>query len=221
MNVMPLFVTVTLLFQDLKNAVLFDKNDACVVWTDTDRAERELHISEMLGNLKRQLSTYVTSLLEVPEINQDQLKTPVRLDILTRLSKRLQELYTDIQTMVPQACRCSEDLKKEFYDFVYHGLRAEHNELVHRVQDLESALEEMSEEEKENFCQLKKYQVNRKRQVERLDNVWRSLFSPVGDTIYLMECVPDPGWSTAGRHSCSIPLYRCSRQCTPQGYRGA
>ena len=171
MNALPLFVL--LLFQDLKDAVLFDTNDACVVWTDTDREEREVHISKMLGNLNEKLNTYVTSPLEVPEINQDQLKTSVRLDLLTRLSKRLQELYTDIQTMVPEACKCSQDLKKEFHDFIDHGLRAQHNDLGHRVQDLETALEEMSEEEKQNFCQLKQYQVNRQRQFERLDNMWR------------------------------------------------
>ena len=33
--------------------------------------------------------------------------------------------------MAAEACKCSEDLRKDFYDLAYHGLRAEHYELVH------------------------------------------------------------------------------------------
>jgi len=86
--------------------------------------------------------------------------------------------------MVAETCKCSEDLKKEFYDFAYHGLRAVHNDLVPRVTDLESALGEMSEEEKKDFERLTGHQVSRQRQVKRLDNLWRSLFSPVCSTVF-------------------------------------
>ena len=41
--------------------------------------------------------------------------------------------------MVKEAGKYSEGLRKDFYDLAYHGLRAEHYELVHRVKDLESA----------------------------------------------------------------------------------
>ena len=150
---------------------------------DTDQAARELRISERLENLNQVLNTYVTAPLEVPEVKQDQLKTPVKLDLLTRLSERLQELYSDVQAMVSETCKCSEDLKRDFYDFAYHGLRAEHNELVHRVKDLESTEPEMSKEEREDFEKLQKYQVNRERHVERLDKLWRGLFSPVSYSI--------------------------------------
>lgn len=153
---------------------------------DTDLAARELRVSERLKNLNEELKTYVTAPLEVPEVKQDQLKTPVKLDLLTRLSERLQELYSDIQAMVSETCKCSEDLKRDFYDFAYHGLRAEHNELVHRVKDLESTEPDMSGEEREDFAKLQKYQVNRQRYVERLDNVWRGLFSPVS---YSIDCL--------------------------------
>lgn len=146
---------------------------------DTDQAARERRISERLKYLTKRLNTYVTPQLEVPEVNQDQLKRTVKLDLLKRLSENLQELYSDILAMVSETCKCNEDLKRDFYDFAYHGLRAEHNELVHRVEDLKSALHEMSEEEEGNLVQLQSYQVNRQRQIERLDKVWRGLFSPV------------------------------------------
>jgi len=145
---------------------------------DTEQATREHRISVRLQRLNERLKTYVTSPLEVPEVNQDQLKTSVKLDLLTKLSERLQELYSDVQAMVAETCKCSEDLKKEFYDFAYHGLRSVHNDLGPRVTDLESALGEMSEEDKKDFERLTGYQVNRQRQVKRLDNLWRGLFSP-------------------------------------------
>ena len=131
----------------------------------------------------------MTSPLEVPEVKQDQLKTPLKLDLLTKLSVNLQELYSEIQAMVAETCKCSEDLKKDFYDFAYHGLRAEHNELVHRVEDLVSALPEMSEEEKKDFEKLHRYQVNRQRQVGGLDKLWKGLFSPV---CYTLICIRTP-----------------------------
>ena len=95
-------------------------------------------MSLRLQHLNEQLKTHVTSPLEVPEVKQDQLKTSVKLDHLTKLSERLQELYSEVHAMVAETCKCSEDLKKEFYDFAYHGLRAVHNDLVPRVTDLES-----------------------------------------------------------------------------------
>ena len=81
--------------------------------------------------------------------------------------------------MVKKACKCSEDLRKDFYDLAYHGLREEHYELVHRVRDLESAQEEMSEEENKEFDKLQSYQRGRQSQVELLDKLWRYLFTPV------------------------------------------
>ena len=128
----------------------------------------------------------MTSPLDVPEEKQDQLKTSVKLDLLTKLSERLQELYSEVQAMVAETCKCSEDLKKEFYDFAYHGLRAVHSDLVPRVTELESVLGEMSEEEKKDFERLAGYQVNRQRQVKRLDNLWRGLFSPVCFTVFCL-----------------------------------
>ena len=56
------------------------------------------------------------------------------------LSERLQELYSETNIMDSENCKFSQgDLKREFF-FFYYGLRAEHNELVHIVKDVESAL---------------------------------------------------------------------------------
>ena len=116
------------------------------------------------------------------EATQDQLRLAGKLDLLIRLSERLQDLYTEAVGMVAEACKCSEDLRKAFYDLAYHVLRAEHFQLVYRVKDLESALEEMSEEEKKEFDKLQSYQKGRQTQVERL---WMSLFSTV--SIFIMQ----------------------------------
>ena len=82
--------------------------------------------------------------------------------------------------MVKEAGKCNEDLRKDFYDLAYHGLRAEHYELVHRVKDLESAQEEMSEEENKEFDKLQSYQRGRQSQVDQLDKLWKYLFTSVG-----------------------------------------
>ena len=98
---------------------------------------------------------------------------------MTKLSESLQNIYCNIQAMVAETCKCDEDLKREFYDFAYHGLRAEHNDLVLRVKDLESLQGEMSDEEKKALRRLQQYSINRQRQIDRLENVWRGLFCSV------------------------------------------
>lgn len=132
-----------------------------------------------LKTIKEQLHAYVTPLLQVPEIKQDHLETAVKLDLFTRLSKRLQELYTKALGMVTEVRKCSEEVKKDYYDLAYHGLRREHDELVLRVKDLESAQEKMSEEEKKEYTRLQSCQKGRQSQVERLDKPRKSFFSPV------------------------------------------
>ena len=146
---------------------------------DTDQENRERRIAIQLKSLDAKLMKELTSLLQVPEVKEDKLKTAVKLDLLTKLSESLQNMYSDIQAMVAETCKCNEELKREFYDFAYHGLRAEHNDLVLRVKDLESSQAEMSEEEKKAFKRLQQYQNNRQRQIDRLENVWRGLFSSV------------------------------------------
>lgn len=147
--------------------------------SDANQADREHRIGAQLKNINEQLNTYVTSPLQTPVVKQDQLRLAVRLDLLVRLSENLQELYTETQGMISEAAKCSEELRRDYYDLAYHGLRAEHFDLVHRVEDLESAQQDMSEEERKEYERLQSYQKDRQRQVEALDKVWRRLFSPV------------------------------------------
>ena len=146
---------------------------------DTDQENRERRIAIQLKRFNEKLIKELTSLLQVPEVKEDKLKTAVKLDLLKRLSEVLQNMYSEIQAMVTETCKCKEDLKREFYDFAYHSLIAAHNDLVHRVKDLESSQAEMSVEEKNDFLRLQQYQKNRQRQIDRLENVWRRLFSSV------------------------------------------
>ncbi|XP_022791767.1 uncharacterized protein LOC111331007 [Stylophora pistillata] len=141
-----------------------------------DDAARE--VDEKLKDLNQQLHRKVTSLLQVPEVKEDKLRVPVTLDLLKRLSVSLQELYSSVLSMAAETFKCSEKVKREFYDFAYHGIRAEHNDLVHRVEDLATAQEEMTDEEKKDFGKLQKLQTNRQREVDKLENLWKGLFSP-------------------------------------------
>ncbi|XP_068725412.1 uncharacterized protein PF3D7_1120000-like isoform X2 [Montipora capricornis] len=138
--------------EDLEDKHFFDMSPWAVSG-ETEEEVRERHISAKLQTYKHQLATYVTSPLEVPEVKQDHLKTAVKLDILKTLSEHLEVLYIATREMVSETCKCSEDLKREFYDFAYHGLRADHDELVHTVKDLEDTVQEMSEEEKEELLE--------------------------------------------------------------------
>ena len=143
------------------------------------RGDTEGEIDAKLKDLNELLRKNVTFILQVPEVKEDKLKVPVQLDLLSRLSFSLQELYTSVLSMGTECCKCSEEVRREFYDFAYHGLRAEHNDVVHRVEDLEMAQGKMTAEEKKDFGKLQQLQTNRQRQVDRLEKLWRGLFSPV------------------------------------------
>lgn len=143
-------------------------------------------MSVQLKTIKEKLYTYVTSPLQVPEIEQDHLKTAVKLDLLTRLSEWLQELYTEALGMATEVCKCSEELRKHYYDLAYHGLRNDHQKLVKLVKDLKPAQEKMSEEEKKEYKRLQSYQKGRQSEVERLDKLWRSFFFSVCIYVYII-----------------------------------
>ncbi|XP_068721272.1 uncharacterized protein [Montipora capricornis] len=192
----------------LKDELSIDMN-ACNVSEETDEEARERRISEKLQKYIRDLKTYVTSSLEVPEVKQDQLKTLVKLDLLITLSEHLEDLYIATREMVSETCKCSEDLKRDFYDFAYHGLRADHNELVHRVEDLEDTAQEMGEEEKEELQKLKRFQVNRQNLEKELEKKWRALFSPP-------ERLPKTRWSyVTGRGKRSTDNKKVKRNTDP------
>ena len=151
----------------------------CAVSGETEEEVRERLISAKLQTYKHQLATYVTSPLGVPEVKQDQVKTSVKLDISKTLSEDLEGLYIGTREMVSETCKCSEDLKREFYDFAYHGLRVDHDELVHRVKDLEDTVQ-MGEEEKEVLREVKDLENNRQSLIKELEGKRRALLSPVG-----------------------------------------
>lgn len=143
-----------------------------------DETNTEQGIVVQLRLLNEQLIERVISPLQVSEVKEDKLKTSVMVDLLIRLSMTLQELYSTTLSMVTKSCKCSEDVKREFYDFAYHGLRAEHNDLMHRVEELTSVEKEMTGEEQSELSKLRELQSNRQRLVNRLENLWRGLFSP-------------------------------------------
>lgn len=171
--------------------------------TGTNEAAKEKRIGVDLKNLNKQLKKDVTSLLDLPEVKQDQLKRTVKLVHFRRLSESLQMLYSKILAMVAETCTCNEDLKTEFRDFVFHGMRAIHNDLGHRVKELEFVQSEMTEEEKKDFKRLKMYQVNRQKQVEMLDKLWESLFSPVRSKIICFWTFPGIIPVTTGERPCN------------------
>ena len=164
---------------DDKATELEDASGAARNDLDTVQENIERRIALRLKNLDEKLKKELTSLLQVPEVKEDKLKTDVKLDLMTKLSERLQNLYSDIQAMAAETCKCNEDLRREFYDFAYHGLRAVHNDLVLRVKDLESSQAEMSDEEKKAFKRLQQYQINRQRQIDMSENFWKGLVSSV------------------------------------------
>lgn len=49
--------------------------------------------------------------------------------------------------MVIKFCKCSEDVKCEFYDFVYYGFWVEYNDLMYWVDELILVEKEMIGEE--------------------------------------------------------------------------
>ena len=153
--------------------------NACDVCEETDEEARERRIGAKLQKCSNQRETYVTSILEVPEVKQGQLKTPVKLDLFKTLNEHLTNQYIAALDMAPEICKCSKDLKREFYDLAYHGLRADHNELVHRVKDLEDTVQ-MDEEETEVLREVKDLEDNRQRLIKELEEKWRALLSPVG-----------------------------------------
>ena len=120
------------------------------------RRDTEGEIDAKLKDLNELLHTNVTSVLQVPEVKKDKLKVPVQPNLLSRIIFSLQEFS-------------SKELNREFYDFAHRALRAEHNDVVHRVEDLATKQGKMTAEEKRDFGKFQ-LQTNRQR---------RNLFSLV------------------------------------------
>ena len=167
------------LAENLDNSVREDDSEDTINSLAQNRRDTEGEIDDKLKELNELLRMNVTSILQVPEIREGKLKVSVTLNLLARLSVSLQELYTSVLSMGAECGKCSEEVRREFYDFTYHGLRAEHNDVVQRVEDLATEQEIMTAEEKKDFGKLQQLQTNRQRQVDRLEKLWRGLFSEV------------------------------------------
>ena len=139
---------------------------------------KELDISDELKCLQEKLSD-ITSTLDKRELKEESFQITSRLDLLDRHSRTLQELYTKVTGMTGEACKCDGSVRRNFYDFTYHSLKAVHNNLCARAADLRSAEPTMREKEKETLKSLLSYQRGREKQVEQLEKLWIGLFSPV------------------------------------------
>ena len=138
----------------------------------------DLGVSEELERLQEKLSNIISD-LEIGELKEESFRIPNKLDLLTRHSRTLQELYTKVTGMTGEACKCDEVVRRNFYDFTYHSLRAVHNDLRARAADLQSLLVTLKEEEKETLRKILSYQKGREKQVEHLEKLWIGLFTPV------------------------------------------
>ena len=139
---------------------------------------KDLDISEELKRLQEKLSNIVRS-LEMGELKEESFPIHNKLDLLNRQSRTLQELYTKVTGMTGEACKCDESVRRNFYDFTYHSLRAVHNDLRARAADLQSVEMTLKEEEKETLRKMLSYQKGREKQVEYLERLWMVLFTPV------------------------------------------
>ena len=82
----------------------------------------EGRVKDKLENIKEHLSTQATTPLQVPEINQDQLDIDTTLKRLTDESRHLQDIYSEILRMVPEAYKCNENLRNDFFDLACYVL---------------------------------------------------------------------------------------------------
>ena len=120
--------------------------------------------------MQEKLSNIISD-LEIGELKEESFRIPNKLDLLTRHSRTLQELYTRVTGMTGEACKCDEVVRRAFYDFTYHSLRAVHNDLRARAADLQSLLVTLKEEEKETLRKILSYQKGREKQVEHLEKL--------------------------------------------------
>ena len=139
---------------------------------------KDLNISTELKRLQEKLSNIISD-LEIGELKEESFPVPNKLDLINRHSRTLQELYTKVTGMTGEASKCDELVRRNFYDFTYHSLRAVHNDLRARAADLQSVEETLKEEEKETLRKILTYQKGREKQVEYLERLWIGLFTPV------------------------------------------
>ena len=155
---------------------------------EAEQKARESRVSEILEKCEEELETYVTSPLEVREVRQNMLKLSVKVGFLKVLSEHLEGQYNAALGIAPEACQCSEDLRKRFHDFAYRVLQAEHKDIDHKINDLKEAPKEMLKDVEEEFKHLLRLQEQRKYLVVQLEEL-RHLFLPVSQLFFIwLKC---------------------------------
>lgn len=144
-----------------------------------DLTVKEHPISEELERLEKKLSNVIHN-LEIGELKEETFEIPKKLDLINRHSRTLQELYTKVTGMTGKACKCDELVRRNFYDFAYHSLRAVHNDLNACIADLQSEEANMKKEEKGELKRLLLCKKGREKQIKQLEKLWIRLFSSVG-----------------------------------------
>ena len=143
-----------------------------------DLPDKVQQISKELEHLQEKLTNIERS-LEIPELKEEAFTITKKMDFINRHSRNLQELYTKVTGMTREACKCDEFVRRKFYDFTYHSLRAVHNDLNSRVADLQSEEANMTEKEKRKLKTLLSYKNGREKEIIHLEKIWIRLFSPV------------------------------------------
>ena len=146
---------------------------------EAEQEARESRVSETLEKCEEELETYVTQPLVVPEVRRDGLpRTAVTVDVLKVLSEHLEEQYNTTLGIAPEACQCSEDLRERFYNFAYHALQTEHDQMNHKINNSKKTLKKEPKDVRKEFKNLMHLQERRKHLVVKLEK-WRRRFSPV------------------------------------------
>lgn len=145
-----------------------------------DFSDKEQEILKKLEEMQGKL-TEIGHSLEIPDLREDTFALNIKLDLIDKHSRTLQELYTGVKGITREACKCDEFVRVKFYDFTYHSLRAVHNDLIARVAELQSEEKKMTETEKINLKSLVSYRNGREREIVQLEKLWKRLFSPVDE----------------------------------------
>ncbi|XP_022792752.1 uncharacterized protein LOC111331826 [Stylophora pistillata] len=129
----------------------------------------------------------ITSSLEMHELKEETFTVQKKLDIIGTQGRNLVELYSKVTGMTKQACTCDEIVRKQFYDFTFHNLKAVHKDLNARVADLQSGDTNMTKEENEKLQTLLADQREREKQVERLEEVRALLRLPTEEKLRISQ----------------------------------
>ena len=152
---------------------------------EAEQEVTESRVSEELKICRKELETYVTKPLVVPEVRQDNLpRTAVTVGVLKVLSEHLEKQYKTTLDIAPEACKCSDDLRERFYNLAYHALQAEHDQMNLKINNLKETLKKTPTDDKEDFEKLMLLQKRRKDLVVKLEKR-RHQFSPVSLFLFL------------------------------------